>query len=35
VSDENPGTEALPWRTIQHALDTVRAGATILVHGGT
>ena len=34
-SDKNPGTEALPWRTIQHAVETVPAGATIVVRGGT
>ncbi|HLY54959.1 MAG TPA: hypothetical protein VKS60_05345, partial [Stellaceae bacterium] len=27
--DTNPGTAAAPWRTIQHAVDTVPAGATI------
>jgi hypothetical protein len=33
-SDGNPGTAAAPWRTIQHAVNSVPAGATILVHGG-
>lgn len=33
-NDKNPGTAAAPWATIQHAVDTVPAGATILVHGG-
>lgn len=32
--DENPGTLAAPWRTIQHAVDSVSAGDTILVRGG-
>ncbi|HEX4486984.1 MAG TPA: right-handed parallel beta-helix repeat-containing protein [Terriglobales bacterium] len=32
--DSNPGTEAAPWRTIQHAADTARAGSTVNVHGG-
>jgi hypothetical protein len=33
-SDSNPGTEAAPWRTVQHAADTVRAGSTVNVRGG-
>ncbi|MGB4805448.1 MAG: right-handed parallel beta-helix repeat-containing protein, partial [Anaerolineae bacterium] len=33
-ADSNPGTEALPWRTIQHAADTVSAGDTVLVRAG-
>jgi Right handed beta helix region len=33
-NDSNPGTETAPWRTIQHAADTVRAGGTINVRGG-
>jgi len=32
--DSNPGTQAAPWRTIQHAADTVRAGAMVNVRGG-
>jgi hypothetical protein len=32
--DSNPGTQAAPWRTIQHAADIVRAGATVNVRGG-
>lgn len=32
--DKNPGTEAAPWRTIQHAADVARAGSTINVRGG-
>ena len=27
--DSNPGTLAAPWRTIQHAADTARAGSTV------
>src|SRR5690242_18854209 len=34
-SDSNPGTEAEPWRTVQHAADTARAGSTVNVRGGT
>jgi hypothetical protein len=33
-SDRNPGTFSLPWATIQHAADTVKAGATVYVFGG-
>jgi hypothetical protein len=32
--DANPGTEAAPWRSVQHAADTVRAGGTVNVRGG-
>jgi hypothetical protein len=32
--DANPGTQAVPWRTIQHAADMVRAGSTVNVRGG-
>jgi|GEM_PF-1110115 len=35
ASDGNPGTEALPWLTIQHAADTVSAGDTAYVKAGT
>ena len=33
-SDENPGSEAKPLRTIQKAASVARAGDTILVRGG-
>jgi hypothetical protein len=33
-NDSNPGTQAAPWRTIQHAADTVRAGSTVKVRSG-
>jgi copper-binding protein NosD/uncharacterized protein DUF1565 len=33
-NDSNPGTQAAPWRTMQHAADTVRAGSTVNVRGG-
>jgi hypothetical protein len=33
-NDSNPGTQAAPWLTIQHAADTVRAGSTVNVRGG-
>jgi hypothetical protein len=32
--DSNSGTQRTPWRTIQHAADTVRAGSTVNVRGG-
>ena len=32
--DSNPGTQRAPWRTIQHAADTVRAGSTVNVRAG-
>jgi hypothetical protein len=33
-NDSNPGTQSSPWRTVQHAADTVRAGGTVNVRGG-
>jgi hypothetical protein len=33
-SDGNPGTIGAPWLTIQHAANTVTAGATVYVFGG-
>src|SRR5215475_9561989 len=33
-SDSNPGTKTSPWRTIQHAADSARAGSTVSIHGG-
>jgi Right handed beta helix region len=33
-NDSNPGTQAAPWRTIQHAADVARAGSTVNVRGG-
>lgn len=32
--DANPGTLEAPWRTIQKAADTIKAGSTVLVRGG-
>lgn len=34
ASDENPGSAGLPWRTIQHAAETLTAGDTVIVHAG-
>lgn len=33
-SDSNPGAQAQPWATLQHAADTVGPGDTVLVHVG-
>lgn len=33
-SDTNPGTQALPWQTIQKAADTVAIGNTVIVQTG-
>ena len=33
--DSNPGTLALPWKTIQHAANEAVAGDTVLIRGGT
>jgi Right handed beta helix region len=33
-SDANSGSYTAPWLTIQHAADTVTAGATVYVEGG-
>ncbi len=32
--DSNSGTQSAPWRTVQHAADTVHAGSTVNVRGG-
>ena len=34
-SDSNPGSLALPWKTIQHAASTVQAGDTVYIRAGT
>ncbi len=33
-NDDNAGTVSSPWRTIQHAANTVAAGDTVSVRGG-
>ena len=33
-NDNNPGTMAVPWRTISHAATVATAGATVYVFGG-
>jgi hypothetical protein len=34
-TDSNPGTQALPWKTIQEAANSLRAGDTAIVNAGT
>jgi Secretion system C-terminal sorting domain/Right handed beta helix region len=34
-SNSNPGTAALPWKTIQYAVDQANSGTTIYVSSGT
>ncbi len=33
-SNSNPGTSAAPWKTLQFAADSVRAGDTVVVRAG-
>jgi Protein of unknown function (DUF1565) len=33
-NDSSSGTQPAPWRTIQHAADTARAGSIVNVRGG-
>lgn len=35
ASNTNPGSEALPWLTVQHAADTLVAGDTAYIKAGT
>ena len=34
-SNSNPGTESKPWKTVAHAVNTMIAGDTTYVRGGT
>lgn len=34
-NDENPGTEASPWKTLRHALRRVEPGVTLYLRSGT
>ena len=34
-SDQNPGTESLPWRTVQKAVDSLEPGQRAYVEDGT
>ncbi len=33
-NDSNPGIESQPWRTLQHAANSVKAGNTVIVSAG-
>jgi hypothetical protein len=33
-SDSNPGSQASPWLTLQHAADSVQPGDAVVVHAG-
>ncbi|MCG2769512.1 MAG: right-handed parallel beta-helix repeat-containing protein [Anaerolineae bacterium] len=33
-NDSDPGTLSQPWRTVQHAVETVTAGDTIIIRAG-
>ena len=35
ASNSNPGTLNLPWLTIQHAINMLRAGDTVYIRQGT
>ena len=35
ASDNNPGTEARPWKSIGKAAQIVQAGDTVVIHAGT
>ena len=35
ANDSNPGTESLPWRTVQKAADTMNPGETAIVKPGS
>ena len=34
ASDQNPGTESLPFKTIDRAARVVKAGERVLIHAG-
>lgn len=34
-SDSNPGSQAQPWRTLEHASATAPAGSTVVLRAGT
>jgi len=35
ADDNNPGTDELPWKTIQKSAETLRPGDTVIIHDGT
>lgn len=35
ASDANPGTEEMPWETIEHGVATIAAGQVLIVRAGT
>lgn len=35
AGDSRPGTESQPWKTIQHAVDSVSPGDTVYIKSGT
>jgi parallel beta-helix repeat protein len=35
ADDNNPGTEELPWKTIQKSAESLRPGDTVIIHDGT
>jgi len=35
ANDANPGTEAMPWATIQHAANSATPGSTVFIKAGT
>ena len=34
-SNDNPGTKAKPWKGLQHAINQMKPGDTLLIRGGT
>ncbi len=34
-NNNNPGTPSQPWATIQHGVDHIQAGDTLIIHGGS
>lgn len=34
-ADQNDGTSRAPWKTVTHALNQIKSGETLYLHGGT
>ncbi|MDQ1328719.1 MAG: Right handed beta helix region, partial [Candidatus Poribacteria bacterium] len=34
ADDNNPGTDELPWKTIQKSAETLRHGDAVIIHNG-